>query len=143
MKTTTQSGELGAGAAFVRLALASVAAIVVAAAVGYVPTRALVGEEGIGAMCIGAAIALIAALAGLVPPLLTLRLEARVHMQGMLAGMAVRFLLAVALLLAALLGGLGHKATLAFSTAIGYIVLLAVDTLGLAWLMKRNARSAS
>ena len=126
-----------------RLALASVAAIVAAAAVGYVPIRALVGEEGVGAMCIGAAIALIAALAGLVPPLLTLRLEARVHMQGMLAGMAVRFLLAVALLLAALLGGLGHKATLAFSTAIGYIVLLAVDTLGLAWLMKRNARSAS
>jgi hypothetical protein len=140
---TTRNDDFRPGAAFARLALLSVAAAAVAAAVGYYPTRALAGPGAVRAMGIGIAIALLAASAGLVPPLLAIRLGPKQHLNGMLAGMAIRFVLLLTLLLAALLSGLGEKAPLALWAAIGYIILLAVDTAGLAWLNKRLSRTTS
>ena len=140
--TMPHSSDQRPGMAFVRLAGLSIAAIVAAVAIGYFPTRVLAGPAGTTALCLGAAIALIAALAGLVPPVLTLRLEARQRLQGLLAGMALRFLIAAGLLLAGLLSGVAHKVTLAVATAIGYIVLLAVDTAGVVWLARRDVRKS-
>ena len=134
--------ELRPATAFGRLATLSVAAIAGATAIAYFPVRTLAGPAGPAALCLGAGIALVAALAGLVPPALTLRLEARQRLQGLLAGMALRFVLACGLLLAALLSRVAPPVTLALATGVGYIVLLAVDTVGVAWLMRRDVRKS-
>ena len=141
--TMTSDAEFRPAPVFVRLALLSGATASVAAAIGYFPTRALAGAGGVWAMGVGVAIALLAAVAGLVPPLLAMRLPARQRLNGMLAGMLIRFVLLLALLLAALFSGLLDKAALALWAAIGYIILLAVDTAGLVWLNKRVARTST
>ena len=80
---------------------------------------------------------------GLVPPLLTLRQGSRERLNGVLTGMAIRFMLTLALLLAALLSGRLPKLVLALWVAIGYLVLLAVDTAGVIWLLKRAERAST
>lgn len=131
-------------AAFARLAGLSVLGCVVALAVGWLPTRAVAGAGSVGAMCAGVGIALLAMLIGLVPAVLTLRSPPRERAHGALAGMVVRLMVVVVLLVGALFaGGLGHRVTLAIWTVIGYILLLAVDTIGLNLLLQRAGRSAS
>lgn len=139
----TDTADFRPGAAFTRLALLSLVATVVVAAIGYLPTRAMAGPGGVHAMAAGVGIALLAALAGLVPPLLSIRHGPRERLNGLLAGMAVRFVLLLALLLATMLSGLLDRVPLALWAAIGYIILLAVDTAGLAWLTKRMSRTSS
>jgi hypothetical protein len=139
----TNTIEFRPASAFVRLALLSATVAVVVAAVGYIPTRALAGPGGIRAMGVGVGIALLAALAGLVPPLLALRHGPRERLNGLLAGMAIRFILLLALLLATVLSGLLDKVPLALWAAIGYIILLAVDTAGVARLTRRVARTST
>lgn len=94
-------------------------------------------------MLAGVGIALGAALVGLIPP--TLR---RVHgpsdaVTNMMLGMLLRFLCTLGLLGAALLSGMCAKWPLGLWTAIGYLVLLLVDTTGMVWLTKQRARTSS
>lgn len=93
-------------------------------------------------MGLGVAIALLAALAGLVPSVLMLGRGGQRQMNGMMMGMALRFIITLVLLLAALLSGWLPKLALALWVAIGYMVLLTVDTVGVMWLSKRCARAA-
>lgn len=126
-----------ATSAFLRLAVASFLAAGVAMLIGYVPTRALGGPAAVGAMGLGVAIALGASLAGLVPAVLTLRLAPRERVGGTLAAMVLRFVLVLGLLLAGVLSGVAPRLPLAVWTVLAYLVLLAVDTVGMAWLSRR------
>lgn len=141
--TDARPTEIKPLGAFGRLALLSLGVALATALVGYLPTRALGGPDALSALLIGLGIALFATLAGLVPQVLTLSREPRERQAGVLAGTVVRFLLTLGLLLPALLTGITARVALALWTAIGYIVLLAVDVAGLLWLMKRSARSPS
>ena len=107
------------------LVLLSIIAAVVIMAVGYFPTQAWAGSKGIAAMSLGVGIALLAALAGLVPSVLMIGQGGPRQMNGMLMGMALRFIITLVLLLAALLSGYLPKLALAVWVAIGYVVLLA------------------
>ena len=126
-----------------RLVLLSFGAGVLLVAVGYLPTRTLAGPDGVGGLLVGVGIALIGTLVGLVPPLLSFRHPDATHAGAILAGMVVRFLLTLALLVAALLAAFCDRAALAVWTAIGYIVLLVIDVVGLAGLIKRSSRTSS
>lgn len=141
--SSTRASDIRPAAAFLRLALLSIAAMLSVAAIGYLPTKALAGGAGLVSMCLGLGIALVGTLAGLVPPLLTAGLAPPHRQSGILGGMAVRFLLTIALLTAALLSGLWAQLPLAIWAAIGYIVLLCVDVAGLLWLNRRRTRVSS
>lgn len=114
------------------LALLSVVTAAAALAIGYWPTRSIGGPESVPAMAAGIAVALIASLAGLVPPLLVRGMGAKDRALGLLAGTGVRFVMLLALLLVALLGTDWPKRPLALWAVIAYLALLAVDTIGLA-----------
>jgi hypothetical protein len=129
--TTNRAAEVRPAAAFARAALLTAGAAALLLLIGYFPTRALAGPDGPTAMALGIGTALLAALAGLLPPMLTLRLGTRERTGGALAGMAVRFVLMLGLLLAAMLSGAAQKLPLALWAAIGYIVFLAVDVAAL------------
>ncbi len=68
--------------------------------------------------------------------------DAQRRAHAALAGMAVRFLVMVALLGAGLLSGIEPRAVLGIWAALGYLALLAVDTAGLVWLNRRMARTS-
>ncbi len=128
--------------AFVRLGLACAAVAAACLAVGCWPTRALAGSAGVIAMLAGMGVALVGALAGLVPPVLALGTGPRDRLNAMLAGMLIRFVLALGLLLAGLLSGRLAQLPLAIWVVTGYLALLGVDTIGLAWLMRPRARTS-
>jgi len=132
--------------AFVRLALWSGATVAAALAVGYLPTHKLAGAAGVAGMLWGLGIALLSALTGLVPAVLALRAGPQQRLKGALAGAAIRFVVMLALLLGCLLSGPSsppRRVALAIWAAIGYILLLAVDTVGVVWQAKRAARASS
>ena len=141
--TVTSSSEIGPAGAFVRLALWSVATVVGAATVGAWPTYALAGRAGLSGLLWGLGIALVSALVGLVPSVLVVRAEPPKQLRGMLTGALLRFLVMLALLLGSLLGDLAHRLGLALWAAIGYILLLGVDTAGVIWLTKRVTRTSA
>lgn len=125
------------------LALLSVATAAVALAVGYFPTHAVAGPEGVPAMVWGVGIALVASLVGLVPPLVVRRRGPQGRALGLLAGTAVRFLVMLVLLLIALLGHGAAKLPLALWAVIAYLLLLAADTIGVALVNRRAQRWSS
>lgn len=129
--------------AYARLAALSLAAAVACLVIGYFPTRALGGGPAISAMGLGVGIALIAALAGLIPTIISLRASPRAQVSGTLLGMALRFALTLALLLAGLLGGTTARVPLAIWVVIGYLLLVTIDTAGLVWLNKLRARTGA
>ena len=143
MNRTTPNNEPHAGAAALRLVAMTLGSALALGAIGYYPTLAQVGPRGLTGLWLGLGTALVAGLAGLVPSLLSLSLGPRERMNAMLTGMALRFLLMLGLLLAVVLSGWADRVTLAIWAVIGYVVLLAVDTAGLAWLSKRAVRNPS
>ena len=139
--TTSNQTDVHHAVAFAWLALLSLAGSAAVVALGYWPTRALAGYAGVGAMCVGVGLALLAALAGLVPALLTFGRDPRWRLGGLLTGMAIRFILTLGLLITALLSGWLPKVPLALWAVIGYLVLLIIDTVGIARLSSRCART--
>lgn len=124
------------------LALLSVATAAAALAIGYWPTRSLGGPGSVAAMAAGIGVALVASLAGLVPPLLVRGLGAKDRALGLLAGSGIRFVMMLALLLVALLGTDWPKRPLALWAVIAYLALLVVDTIGLArWARRPQGNS--
>jgi hypothetical protein len=130
-------------AAYGRLAALSLAGAVGALAIGYLPTRAIGGEPALTGMLLGMGIALLAALAGLIPPIMSVPRGPRAQVSGTFIGMGVRFILTLALLLAGVLSGLPGRVPLAIWVVIGYLLLVMIDTAGLVWLNKFSARTGS
>lgn len=103
--------------------------IAVIGLVGYLPTRRWGGEGALLALSAGCAIALLAAAAGGVPIALSRRLAApAARANALLGAMAVRFGVAVVLAGAAALSGLFANLPLLLWVALGYVVLLVVET---------------
>lgn len=128
---TDERPNLPPGSAYFRLAGLGAGVALAVAAVGYVPAERLAGAGAGVAWAGGVGLALLATCAGLVPPVLSLRLPAAQRVSGTFAGMLVRFVVLLALLLATLLSGLPQRAPLALGAALGYVVLLAVETAAL------------
>lgn len=137
----TSTDELRPGKLLVRTAALSLVAAVMIAVLGYYPTRTLAGGGGVTAMLVGLAIALAAALVGLVPPLLTCRRPPAQRVSGTLGGMALRFVVALGLLLSLLFLTELNRAALGIWTVIGYMLLLVVDTIVLVRLSERAQRA--
>lgn len=143
MMATTNQREIGPAAAFLRLVLLSAAATAAVLAIGYWPTRNLSGADGVTAMLLGAGVALLAAVAGLTPSVALWRAGPRERLGGLLLGAAVRFLITLGLLVALLLGTGTHRVALVAWAGITYLVLLAVDSAGVAWLHRRTSKETS
>jgi hypothetical protein len=110
---------------FLALAGASVAVL---AAVGYLPTRNLAGAPGVTAMLVACALCWLAsALSGL--PVAVAETAGRPPVTVVLGATAVRFAVVLGLTVAAALSGLVERVPLLVWTALGYLVLLVVDTL--------------
>jgi hypothetical protein len=118
--------------AYGSFAVTAAAVSLLLAAAGWWPTRWLAGPEGTPAMLAGCAIGLVASLAGGLPvafgggaggtrPGLPPAFRA-------LAGVGLRLAVAAVLAAAAALSGRFAVAPLVAWTAVGYLVLLAVDT---------------
>jgi hypothetical protein len=136
-------GEFRPLAAYGRLAAFSTAGAVGGLAIGYVPTRVIGGEPALVGMVLGMSIALLAALAGLIPPIMSVARGPRAQVSGTLMGMALRFVVTLALLLAGVLSGLPGRVPLAIWVVIGYLLLVMIDTAGLVWLNRLHARTGS
>lgn len=137
--TEIKTPDITPWGALLRLGGTLIVAALVSGAIGAWPTCALAGNAGLVGMTVGLCIALVAALGGVLPIIVALPLDPPRRLTAQLAGMALRFVLALGLLIAAILTGYTAKLPLALWTAIGYIVLLAVDTVGLTWLLRRSS----
>jgi len=117
-------------AEYVRFLAWGLAATVLAALLGYVPTRRLGGEEALAAMIAGCAIGWLASALGGIPVALGRGKAANptAKLQAMLASMGLRFAVVLALGAAAAFSGWFGLKPLLLWIAISYMALLAVDT---------------
>jgi len=99
------------------------------------------GGPAVVAMAGGVGIALVAALAGLAPPIIWAAGSPRAPVTGVLIGMGLRFVLPLGLTLAALLSRMLPPVGLAVWVVIAYLVLMTIDTIGLVRLTRSNARA--
>ena len=111
-----------------RLAAAGFASLVVSGGVGAYPTYRLAGLEGVSGLVAGCAIAWIAAVVGFVPGCWMLDRAPEQAAKAFLAGSVIRFGAAVVLALPAALAAIVPVAPLLLWVAIGYMVVLLVDT---------------
>jgi hypothetical protein len=106
-----------------------VAVVGALAALGYVPTRRLGGEEAVAAMWAGCAVGAVASLVGLLPFVFGRGVSTPAgRFQAMLLAMAVRFGVVLVLGLVAALSGWFEHGPLLLWIAISYVALLAVET---------------
>lgn len=117
-------------AEYLRFVAWALAAVVLVAALGFVPTRRLGGEGALAAMLAGCAVGWAASALGGIPVALgrgrTVAPAGR--LQAMLASMGLRFGVVLALGAAAAFSGWFGLKPLLIWIAISYVALLAVDT---------------
>lgn len=142
MIASSESGSPRPAAVLARLLGFSLLTVIVLAAIGYFPTQNLAGGPGVAAMLTGIAIALAAAAAGMTPPILSLEAPPLERQKFLMVGMGVRFLVTLGLTVAGVFSGLLPRTPLVVWIAIGYLVLLFVDTWAMVWLMKRTEKPA-
>jgi hypothetical protein len=122
------------------MAALSAGALAVAALLGAFPTFRVAGPAGLTAMGLGCGIALLAAIAGVIPPLMIYSEPTR-RPVGLLLGTAFRSLVLLVLLLAAIFSGLVPTVPLVVWAGIAYAILLIVDTTALVRFEKRAAEA--
>lgn len=111
----------------VRLTVPATAAAAGLGVVGAWPTTALAGTDAIPAMMVGLGAALLGAWLGALMPVIFLSRDPRVFLNGLLANLAIRFMVPMAAaLILRVWAILPVKPTLLW-IAIGQVVLLAVD----------------
>jgi len=136
--SSTKPGRL-----YARLAGLAVATAAGVGLVGWWPVHAgLNGALRVPAWSAGVALALVAVLAGLLPAALLAGSDPRQRLNGILAGMMVRFVVLLGLLVPMLLLTGLPRLPLALGAAIAYLVLLAAETTGQIWLERRARDSA-
>ncbi|HKI04266.1 MAG TPA: hypothetical protein VKK31_19980 [Thermoanaerobaculia bacterium] len=124
------SGARPPAAEYLRFLAWGLAAVIVAALLGFVPTRRLGGEEALRSMVAGCVVGWLASALGGIPVALGRGKSAApaARLQAMLASMGLRFGVVLALgAAAAFSGGFGLKPLLLW-IAISYMALLTVDT---------------
>jgi hypothetical protein len=98
------------------------------AGIGYLPTLRLGGRGAVPAMIAGCVVGWLSSLAGGVPVALARGSAPEAAYQTTMLSMAVRFVVALALGLAAALSGIFERDPLLIWIAITYLALLVVDT---------------
>jgi hypothetical protein len=116
-----------AAAGYLRFLAWTAGVAIIALALGFLPTRRLAGDGGPPAMLAGCAIGVLASWLGAVPVALA-GAGGKKGAPPILAAMALRFVVVLALALPAALSGRLARGPLLVWVAISYIVLLAVDT---------------
>ena len=94
-------------------------------------------------MLVGISISLLGGWAGTLPTIACINKPPREHAAGVLGGLGVRFAVTLGLAVAILLTGAFAKVPLLLWVAVSQLVILVVDVLGLAALLKRAAKDAS
>lgn len=117
-------------AEYLRFLAWALAAVVLAAALGFVPTRRLGGPGALASMIAGCAVGWAASALGGIPVLLGRgkALNPAGRLQAMLASMGLRFGVVLALGAAAAFSGWFGLKPLLIWIAVSYMALLAVDT---------------
>jgi hypothetical protein len=116
-----------AAGGFPRFAAEVVGATVLAALLGFAPTRSLAGPGGVAAMWAGCGVAAAASLLGGVPIALARGVPAE-RTKQLLAAMVLRLVLVFVLGGAVFLSGWFDRRPLLLWIAIGHLALLVVDT---------------
>ncbi len=142
MTAAGESDGVSIGAAMARLIGLALVTGLVLAAVGYLPTRNLVGTPGVAAMLTGICVGLVSAAAGLVPPILSLNASAIERQKSLMIGAGLRFLVTILLTVATVFSGFLPRTPLIVWIAITYLALLLVDTWALAGLLKRMEKTS-
>lgn len=136
-----EARETSAVPVFARLAGAGVAVAIGLAVVGYYPTRAAAGPDGITAMLAGLAAALLGAWCGLAVMVTALRVTPREQVSRILGGLGVRFAATVVLAVGLALSGWVAAKPVVLWIAVAQLVILAADTWLLAGQLKRQGRA--
>ncbi|MGE0479169.1 MAG: hypothetical protein AB7Q17_01735 [Phycisphaerae bacterium] len=143
MTTPPAGSTLSVAGVYRRFALLSTLTAAALALLGYFPTTALAGASGPVGMLTGIAISLVAALAGLAPPILALNHPAPQRVSAMFQGIVVRFGVVILLTAAVVLGGRLERGPVLVWMALAYLVLMFVDSLALVRLVQRMDKAAS
>ena len=99
------------------------------AGVGYAIVKQTLGGEGVGAMLTGCGISAIAGCLGSIPIAMALSQDGlRSNATPILMATFVRFAAVLFLVVAAIFGGSFDRPTLVLSTALSYLLMLAIDT---------------
>ena len=122
-----------------RMALLSTGVAVALAAAGYWPTKVQASPEGVPAMFVALAICVLGGWCGLLPTLLYLDRPPREIPNGVMLGLAVRFVVTLGLALAATLTRAFATAPLLIWVGTAQLVILMVDVIGLVRLLKDAA----
>jgi hypothetical protein len=117
-------------AEYLRFVAWALAAVVLVAALGFVPTRRLGGEKALAAMIAGCVVGWAASALGGIPVLLARgkAVTPAGRLQAMLASMGLRFGVVIVLGAAAAFSGWFGLKPLLIWIAVSYLALLAVDT---------------
>jgi hypothetical protein len=116
-------------AEYLRFLVWAVAVAGLVAALSWVPTRRLAGEDAVPAMLVGCALALFASLVGGIPVARSRRSPTpAARVTATMAAMGLRFGVLLALGLAMALSGGFERTPLLLGAAVSYLALLAVDT---------------
>jgi hypothetical protein len=125
------SGARTPAAEYLRFLAWGLAAMVVVALLGFVPTRRLGGEGAVRSMTAGCLVGWLASALGGIPVLLgrkAAETTAAGRLQAMLASMGLRFGVVLALGAAAAFSGWFDLKPLLLWIGLSYLALLAVDT---------------
>lgn len=116
-------------AEYLRFLAWAVAVAALVAALSWVPTRRLAGEDGVRAMLVGCALAFFASAVGGVAVARSRRAATpAARVPALMAAMALRFVILLALGAAAGLSGWFARKPLLLGAALSYLALLVVDT---------------
>ena len=121
-----------------RIVLITVGAWLALVAVGYLPTRALIGSDGVKAMLLAQVVVFAVVCFTLLPSMKRmLGQRPEVRFQIMLKAGLVRFMGTLALAVMFVLRGVAHTAGFLIWVAIAYVVMIKVETLVLIYWNKQ------
>ena len=116
-------------AEYLRFLIWAVAAAALVAALSWVPTRRLAGEDGVPAMLVGCALALLASIVGGIPVARSRRAPTpAARFPALMGAMGLRFGVLLVLGASVALSGWFDREPLLLGAAVSYLALLAVDT---------------
>ena len=139
----TKTSDRGAGRGLAWTAIAVVLGGCLVAAVGYAPTGARGGPDAVRAMVVGVGVSIVACLLGLVPVVLKRRGDHVAMSRAMMTGMTLRLMATILMVVALTLSGGIAVRPLLLWVAISYVLLLAVDVIGVATHLRRRTRNTN
>jgi len=123
---------------FSRLALVSVLVSLIAAALGWFPTKRIAGADAWVPMLVGIGVSLAASLAAAIPLAGISRIPARERHTATLLAMAIRMAVTMALVLVVVFGSTLARTPFVLWAGISYLAQLAAETIAAVRMMQAN-----